>query len=125
MGCCIAISPTPCADPTLNIENLCLVMIFVMMWYELGFRIGGLDVPSATCIAIRDNPAYQTDEEKIKALLLYYLHTIPMASWQHVAGALYYREEIKALQAAEDFLKYTPAGQWLLSGGLHSLNIRV
>ena len=36
--------------------------------------------------------AYQTEEEKKEALLLYYLHTMPMASWQNVAGALHYQE---------------------------------
>ena len=111
MGCCITISPTPCADPTLNIKNLCQVMASVMEWYDLGYT-GGLDVPPAVCDAIRNNPAYKTVEEKREALLLYYLHTVPVASWQHVAGALHYREEATALQAAEVFLKYTPAGEW-------------
>ena len=115
MGCCITISPTPCADPTLNIRNLCQVMASVTEWFHLGcIRLGGLNVPFAVCIAIHDNPAYKTDEEKVEALLLYYLHTIPLASWQHVAGALHFRGEAKALQAAVVFLKYTPAGQWFM-----------
>ena len=112
MGCCITISPTPCADPTLNIKNLCQVMASVMEWYDLGRLIGGLDVPPAVCDAILANPAYKTVEEKREALLLYYLHTLPLASWQHVAGAMHYSGEATALQAAEVFLKYTPAGEW-------------
>ena len=114
MGCCITISPTPCADPTLNIKNLCEVMASVMEWYDLGCYFGCLDVPNAVRDAIRANPAYKTLEEKREALLLYYLRTVPLASWQHVAGALHYRGEATALQAAEVFLKYTPAGQWKL-----------
>ena len=112
MGCCITISPTPCADPTLNIKNLCQVMASVMKLYELGPFAGGLYVPRAVYDAIHDNSAYKTVEEKREALLLYYLQTVPLASWQHVAGALHYREEATALQAAEVFLKYTPAGEW-------------
>ena len=73
MGCCITISPTPCADPTLNIKNLCQVMASVMEWYDLGNYGGGLNVPTAVREAIRDNPAYKTVEEKREALLLYYL----------------------------------------------------
>ena len=111
MGCCITVSPTPYADPTLNIKNLCLVMASVMMWCELGWYPGGLTVPYSVCAAIRANPAYKTDEEKREALLLYYLQTVSVASWQHVAGALQYREEAKALQAVKDFLKHIPAGE--------------
>ena len=109
----VSISPTSCADRTLNIGNLCLVMASVMLWDYLGDCIGGLNVPYAVCDAIRKNPTYKTVEEKKEALLLYYLYTVPMASWQHVAGALHYREEVTALQAAEDFLKYIPVGQWI------------
>ena len=112
VGCCITISPTPCADPTLNIKNLCQVIASVMEWHDLGRYAGGLSVPKPVRDAIRDNPAYKTVEEKGEALLLYYLHTVPLASWQHVVGALHYNEEVTALKAAEVFLKYTPAGEW-------------
>ena len=63
------------------------------------------------CDDIRNNTAYKTEEEKKEALLLYYLHTIPMASWPSVAGALHRREEKTALQAVKLFLKDTAAGQ--------------
>ena len=101
--------PPPCADPTLTINNLRLVTASVEDWYELGWYIGGLGVPLAVCDDIKDNTAYKTKEEKKEALLLYYLHTVPMASWPSVAGALHYREEKTALQAVKNFLKQ--AGQ--------------
>ena len=109
----ITITPTSCADGTLNIGNLCLVIASVMLWDYLGDCIGGLNVPYAVCDAIRKNPTYKTVEEKKEALLIYYLYTVPMASWQHFAGALHYREEATALQAAKNFLEYIPAGQWI------------
>ena len=106
---CISICPTPCADPTLTINNLRLVMASVKNWY-------GLYVPNAVCNEIWASTAYQTGEEKKEALLLYYLHTMPMASWQDVAGALHYKKEETALQAVKAFLKLTLAGQLILQG---------
>ena len=63
------------------------------------------------CDDISGNTAYKTEEEKKEALLVYYLHTMPMASWPSVAGALHYREEKTASQAVKVFLKGKPAGQ--------------
>ena len=108
---CIPICPPPCADPTLTINNLRLVTASVKDWHGLGQYIGSLDVPTTVCDDIKDNTAYKTEEEKKEALLLYYLHTVPMASWPSVAGALHYRKEKTALQAINVFLKRTPAGQ--------------
>ena len=63
------------------------------------------------CDDIRGNTAYKTEEEKKEALLVYYLLTMPMASWPSVAGALHRREEKTASQAVKVFLKGKPAGQ--------------
>ena len=123
---CISICPTPCADPTLTINNLRLVMASVKNWYGLGLSSGGLDVPNAVCDEIRDSTAYQTEEEKKEALLLYYLDTMPMASWQDVAGALHYmKEEETALQAVKALLKLTLAGQLILQGTYISMLLHV
>ena len=108
---CIPICPPPCADPTLTTNNLRLVTASVEKWYDLGWYRGGLNVPEAVCEDIRHNTAYKTEEEKKKALLLYYLRTMPMASWPSVAGALHFREEKTASQAVQIFLKRAPAGQ--------------
>ena len=105
------ICPPPCADPTLTINNLRLVTASVKNWYDLGRYAGGLGIPEAVCDAIGDNTTYQTEEEKKEALLLYYLHNVPMASWPSVAGALHYCKEETASQAVKDFLKDTPAGR--------------
>ena len=127
---CISICPTPCADPTLTINNLRLVMASVKNWYDLGWfdpggYAGGLDVPLAVCNEIRASTAYQTEEEKKEALLLYYLDTMPMASWQNVAGALHSMKEETALQAVKAFLKLTLAGQLILQGTYISMLLHV
>ena len=123
---CISICPTPCADPTLTINNLRLVMASVKNWYDLGgLYAGGLCVPNAVCDEIRYSTAYQTEEEKKEALLLYYLDTMPMASWQNVAGALHYLKEETALQAVKAFLKLTLAGQLILQGTYISMLLHV
>ena len=122
---CISICPTPCADPTLTINNLRLVMASVKNWYGLGPYQGGLGVPAAVCNEIRASTAYQTEEEKKEALLLYYLHIMPMTSWQNVAGALHMREEVTALQAVKALLKFSPAGQLILQGTYISMLLHV
>ena len=62
------------------------------------------------------NDAYETEEEKKEALLLYYLRNVPSASWQNVAGALHYMEEVTALEAVNVFLKSPPAGELIFQG---------
>ena len=99
-----------CTDPTLTIKNLCLVTASVENWHYLGLYRGGLGIPEAVRNKIRISTAYQTKEKKKEALLLYYLQTIPMASWPSVAGALHYVEEETASQAVKHFLEGTPAG---------------
>ena len=113
---CITICPTPCADPTLTINNLLQALASVHDWYHLGcgayavggYVVTGLGVPMTVCDEIRHSADYQTEKEKKKAMLLYYLRTVPQPSWQTVAGALYGRKEVTALEAVKVFLKHTP-----------------
>ena len=100
-----------CADPTLNYNNLHRLTASVKNWSDLGHYDSGLGVPRAVLDEI--NTAYQTEEEKKEALLLYFLHNVPMASWQRVAGALHWMEEKTALEAVRAFTIFTPAGQSL------------
>ena len=101
----------PCADPTLT-NNLFQALASVHDWHRLGcggvYGDVGLGVPVAVCGEVRDSANYQTEEEKKKAMLLYYLHTVPQPSWQNVAGTLYGVEEVTALEAVKVFLKHTP-----------------
>ena len=99
----------PCADPTLTIDNLRLVLASVEDWYPLGRNSGGMGVPEVVRNEIRT--AYMTEEEKKEALLLYYLQNVPMASWPHVAAALHRRKEDAASMVVKDFLKEMPTGQ--------------
>ena len=92
------------ADPTLTINNLRLVTSSVQDWEDLGDYSYGLGVPGPVLYEIYYNPAILTEEDKMAAMLQYFLNNVPMASWQKVAGALYYWKEEKALQAAKKFL---------------------
>ena len=100
-----------CADPTLNYNNLHRLTASVKNWRGLGNYLSGLGVPLAVFVEI--STAYQTEEEKKDAILLYFLHNVPMASWQRVAGALHWMEEKTALEAVRAFTIFIPAGQSL------------
>ena len=103
-GCCIAIlCPSLCVDSTLTINNLRTVTSSVRNLYDLGDYLYGLGVPHTVLSEIIDNPA-MTEEDKRTEVLLYFLRNVPMASWERVAGALYYMKEERALQAVKKFL---------------------
>ena len=53
---------------------------------------------------IRASPLYSTEEEKRIAGLQYYLHTLPRASWENIAGALWALEEPTALEEVRQYL---------------------
>ncbi|CAI8051299.1 hypothetical protein GBAR_LOCUS28097, partial [Geodia barretti] len=91
-------------DPTLTINNLRHITSSVQDWYDLGNYDSGLGVPRPVLYEIRA----QTVEEKKTKVLLYFLHNVPMASWERVAGALYYKKEKRALQAVKEFLRVSP-----------------
>ena len=75
----------------------------------------GLGVPLLVRNEISANPAILTEEDKMAAMLQYFLNNVPMASWQKVAGALYRMEEEKALQAAKKFLTVSRGQSAVLS----------
>ena len=93
-----------------------MVTTSVKKWEKLGDYYCGLGVPGAVINKIKSNTAYKTEEEKKEALLLYYLHTVARASWQNVAGALHWMEEVTALEAVNVFLQSTPAGELIFQG---------
>ena len=64
---------------------------------------------------ISRNHAILTEEGKMAAMLQYFLNNVPMASWQKVAGALYWRKEETALQAAKRFLTVSRGQSAVLS----------
>ena len=96
------------SDGTLTTSNVCQALESVKNWCSLGYYNGGLDVPPAVCNDIRNNRPNKTEEEKKTEMLVYYLHTVPQASWQTIAGALYYSKEVTALEAVKRFLHHTP-----------------
>ena len=69
-------------------------------------------VPDSVMDDIRANPSYSTEEEKRIVGLQYYLQTVPGASWEHIAGALWWMEEHTALEEVRQNLPSTH-GEWL------------
>ena len=96
------------SDGTLTTSNVCRALASVKDWYSLGYYTGGLGISPTVHDDIRDNRPNKTEEEKKTEMLVYYLHTVPQASWQTIAGALYKREEVTALEAVKRFLHHTP-----------------
>ena len=64
-------------------------------------------VPSSVEDDIMANPSYSTEEEKRIAGLQYYLQTVPGASWERIAGALWFMEEHTALDEVRQYLPST------------------
>ena len=95
------------SDGTLTTSNVCQALASVKDWYSLGYT-GRLGVPRAVRDDIQYNRPNKTEEEKKTEMLVYYLLTVPQASWQTIAGALYYMEEVTALEAVKRFLHHTP-----------------
>ena len=63
-----------------------------------------LSVPYSVMDDIRASPLYSTEEEKRIAGLQYYLHTVPSASWENIAGVLWGLEEHTALEEVRQYL---------------------
>ncbi|CAI8058445.1 hypothetical protein GBAR_LOCUS31785 [Geodia barretti] len=109
----------PVTDPTLTINNLCHVTSSIEDWRwwglgGLGEYNHGLGVPDDVMREIRYDAANPTEEDKKTGVLLYFLHNVPSASWERVAGVLYYMEEEKALQAVKEFMTVSPVSPLLL-----------
>ena len=68
------------ADPTLTINNLRLVTSSVQDWWSLGDFNFGLGVPFTVLNETSNNPDILTEEDKMTAMLQYFLNNVPMAS---------------------------------------------
>ena len=69
-------------------------------------------VPESVINDIMANPSYSTEEEKRIAGLQYYLQTVPGASWENIAGALWQFEEHTPLEEVRQYLPSTH-DEWL------------
>ena len=96
------------SDGTLTTSNVCRALASVKNGHRLGHCDYGLGVPLAVHDDIRDNRPNKTEEEKKTEMLVYYLLTVPQASWRTIAGALYFMKEVTALEAVKRFLHHTP-----------------
>ena len=67
----------------------------------------GLGVPYSVLNDIRASPSHSTEEEKWIAGLQYYLQTLPGASWEDIAGALWCTKEHTALEEVRQHLPRT------------------
>ena len=66
-----------------------------------------LEVPNIVKLQIDVNPAYPTEEKKREALIAYFLHSLPRASWAMLGGRLYYYNKHSSLEAAREYLQHT------------------
>ena len=66
-----------------------------------------LDVPYSVMDDIRASLSHSTEEEKRIAGLQYYLQTSPGASWEDIAGILWFMEEHTALEEVRQHLPRT------------------
>ena len=66
-----------------------------------------LGVPYSVMDDIRASPSHSTEEEKRIAGLQYYLQTLPGASWEDIAGLLWFMEEHTALEEVRQYLPST------------------
>lgn len=97
----------PPPDPTLTLPNVITVVGMVKNWKVLG---GYLLVPDSKM---------KTREE----MLDYFITTTPGASWETLAGHLYYMQQDKALEKMSDYLKRQPGmGGWSLTAQPASIN---
>ena len=71
--------------------------------------LGVLGVPWSVMDDIIASPSHSTEEEKRIAGIQYYLQTVPGASWEDIAGALWCMEEHTALEEVRQHLP--PCGQ--------------
>ena len=91
-------------DSTLTVQNVARAL--TGMAYDYGFSIN-LGVPDSSLTDIEHH--YSTDDQRNLAVIEYYLHYAPGASWSHLAGQLYYREKEGALQHVQKYVQ-RPAG---------------
>ncbi|CAI8009478.1 hypothetical protein GBAR_LOCUS6350, partial [Geodia barretti] len=66
-----------------------------------------LGVPYSVMDDIWASPSHSTEEEKRIAGLQYYLQTVPGASWEVIAGELWYLEEHTVLEEVRQHLPST------------------
>ena len=69
--------------------------------------LGVLGVPYSVMDDIRASPSHSTEEVKRIAGLQYYLQTLPGASWEMIAGELWFMEEHTALEEVRQHLPRT------------------
>ena len=108
--------PSSLPDDSLTPHTLLATVSTVRKFWGDIRTTGLLDcllVPQSVMDEIRDSPSYSTEEEKRIAGLQYYLQTIPGASWERLAGALWSLEEEKALEKVRQYLPPTPGEEWV------------
>ena len=66
-----------------------------------------LQVPDTVYYQITANPSYPTEEKRREAMIVYYLNTTPLASWDRLAGELYRWNEYLSLEAVRKYLHHT------------------
>ena len=96
-------SPHSTSDASLTPQNIFQATSNV----DYGVLDLRLEVPYSVYLQINANPSYPTEEKRREAMIVYYLNTIPLASWATLAGRLYRMEEHVSLEAVRKYLHHT------------------
>ena len=91
-------------DSTLTVQNVTGALTGMAYDYVFSSNLG---VPYPILLDIEQR--YSTDDQRNLAVVEYYLHYVPGASWSHLAGWLYYHEKEGALQHVQRYVQ-RPAG---------------
>ncbi|CAI8020102.1 hypothetical protein GBAR_LOCUS12027, partial [Geodia barretti] len=97
----------PLTDDSLTPHTLLPAVSSVRQFWRGDDELGLLEVlgvPQSVMDDIRASPSHPTEEEKRIAGLQYYLQTVPGASWEEIAGVLWYLEEHTALEEVRQHL---------------------
>ena len=88
-------------DPTMTVDNVTQVMDKIE-GDECEEVMGGLHIPMSLWKVIQRR--YSTASEKIHAGVVYYLNCHPHASWDHLTGRLYFKDEFAAARESKSFM---------------------
>ena len=95
-------------DPTLTHANISTVTATVPLGYYYGGELGCAVLGLSWNKYMEIYEQRSTAAEERERLIHYYLNYSPYASWNHLAGKLYFRNHGVTLSAARRFIKTEP-----------------
>ena len=87
-------------DSTLTVQNVTRALRGMPYSYDFSYSLG-VPLPILNDISRR----YSSDDQRKLAVVEHYLRYAPGASWNHLAGELYYYEKEGALQQVQRYVQ--------------------